>query len=131
MSLTATKGDFYTDPNSNVVRQYPHPDQAGGGATTEYCKFRTFMKAKILGVHLFVATAGTATDHKFDILHGTTSIGSFELSTATAGVSTSFVPTSEITLSPGDTLTLKSGADAKGKAEVIYEYQVTPDAMHN
>jgi hypothetical protein len=131
MSLTATKGGFYTDPTPNVIQQYSHPDQAGGGATTEYCKFRTFMKAKLLGVHIFVATAGTATTHKFDILHGTSSIGSVSLSTSTAGVSTSFVPTSEVTLAAGDTVTVKSGADAAGKAEVVYEYQIASDAMHN
>jgi len=74
----------YADPNATVRREY-FAGEAGGGATTEYGKFRSFQKARLKKVHAVVTVAGTATTHKLDVYHGTTSISSISLSTAAAG----------------------------------------------
>ena len=76
----------YDDPDFSIRREF-FAGEAGGAATTEYCKFRTFQKALLKKVHAVVTTAGTATTHAINVYSGTTSIGAIALSTSAAGVS--------------------------------------------
>lgn len=118
----------YDHPNITVTREY-FAGEAGGAATTEYTKFRQFQKIKLKNVHAVVTTAGTTTGHALDIYHGTTSIGTIALSTSAAGVGVS-ASASKIdrSIASFDQLSVKTKADATGKAHVIFEYQVDPDA---
>ncbi|THF55920.1 hypothetical protein [Pseudothauera rhizosphaerae] len=117
----------YDDPNFQIRRER-YAGEAGGSATTEYGKFRSFQKIRLKAVHAVVTVAGTATTHKLDILHGTTSIGAIALSTSTAGVKSSST-TLDRSVGSLEAISVKSGADATGKADVIYEYEVLPDAV--
>ena len=117
----------YADPNATVRREY-FAGEAGGGATTEYGKFRSFQKARLKKVHAVVTVAGTATTHKLDVYHGTTSISSISLSTAAArGTASSSTLNEE--LASLDQISVKTGADAAGKAHVIYEFHAQHDAV--
>jgi hypothetical protein len=117
----------YSDPNFTVRREQ-FAGETTAGATTESCKFRSFQKARLKKVHAVVTTAGTATTHKLDVLHGTTSIGTIALSTSTAG-SIAGSATLDRELASLDQVSVKTGADATGKAHVVYEFEVLPDAV--
>jgi len=119
----------YDSPNAQFTREY-FAGEAGGAGTTEYCKFRSFQKGRVTAVHFAVTTAGTATAHKFDIYHGTTSIGSTTLGTNTAGYTVSNTTIDEAVASL-DQVSVKSGADIVGKAHVIFEYRVDHDASQS
>lgn len=100
---------------------------AGGGATTAYAKFRTFRRSKLKNVHACVTTAGTTTAHKFDVYIGTTSVGSIAAGTAAAGVMVSAVALSTGGLDQifdgTSQLSVKTGSDAAGIADIVFEYQ--------
>lgn len=115
----------YADPSAIITREY-NAGAAGGGATSFYGKFRSFQAAKLKKVHAVVLTAGTATTHKLDVYHGTTSIGTIALSTNT-GVFHSATLNED--LASMDEVSVKTGADATGVAHVVYEYDVSPDAV--
>lgn len=119
----------YSDPNYTVRRE-DFGGEAGGGATTEYCKFRHFQKMRLNKVHAIVTTAGTATTHKLDVYHGTTSIGTIALSTSTAGSIAHSGLLDEV-CETMDQISVKTGADADGKAHVVYEFHVLPDAVQS
>jgi len=123
----------YDSPNYDVRREQ-FAGEAGGGATTEYNKFRVFQNSRLKNVHAFVTVAGTATTNGFNIFHGTTSIGAISISTATAHTALISPPrfSSGIldrTLQPGDQVSVKSLADATGKAHIIYEWEVLSDSV--
>lgn len=124
----------YSDSNFTTRREH-FAGEAGGGATTEYGKFRVFQASRLKKVHAFITTAGTATTHAINVYHGTTSIGAIALSTSTAiasalgGANSSAVLNR--TLAAGDQISVKTGADAAGKAHIIYEFEVTPDAVQS
>jgi hypothetical protein len=124
----------YDSAAYNVRREY-FAGEAGGGATTEYAKFRVFQASRLKKVHAFITTAGTATTHGFNVFHGTTSIGTIALSTATANANALGGANSSAlldrALAAGDQVSVKSLADAAGKAHLIYEYEVTPDAVQS
>lgn len=117
----------YDDPDFTTRREW-FAGEAGGAATTEYCKFRVFQKSRLKAVHAVVTTAGTATTHALNIYNGTTSIGAIALSTSTAG-STASSATLDSTVSALGQMSVKTGADADGKAHVIFEYETLPDAV--
>lgn len=119
----------YDDPDFSIRREQ-FAGEAGGGATTEYTKFRSFQAARLKKVHAAVTVAGTATVHGFDVYHGTTSIGTIALSTNTAG-SLAHSALLDRTLASLDQVSVKSLADVVGKAHIIYEYEVTPDAVQS
>lgn len=119
----------YDDPDYSIRREN-FAGEAGGGATTEYCKFRSFQASRLKAVHAVVTTAGTATTHALNVYHGTTSIAAIALSTSAAGVSASSAVLNEA-LAALDQVSVKTGADATGKAHVIFEYEVTPDAVQS
>ena len=117
----------YDDANS-AVRREAFAGEAGGAATTEYTKFRSFQAAKLKKVHAVVTTAGTTTAHGLGVYHGTTSVGSITLGTSAAG-SGATSATLDRTIASYEQLSVKTLADATGKAHVIFEYEVTPDAV--
>lgn len=116
----------YTHPTHTVRREQFGTTVAG--ATTEGCKFRAFLKMRLKKVHVAVVTAGTATTHGYDVYHGTTSIGTIALSTATAGVVAHSAALDRLVESM-EQISVKSLADATGVAHVVYEWQATNDAV--
>lgn len=121
----ATKTLAYDAPDYTITRTHC-PGEAGGGATTVYGKFNQYSACKLKAVHFRVTTAGTATTHRFDVYIGTSSVGSAALSTSAAGVTSSVSIGSAVTSLQA--IEVKSGADAAGKAVVLYEYELTPGA---
>lgn len=119
----------YDNPNFQIRREN-FAGEAGGAATTEYAKFRSFQAARLKKVHVVATLAGTATVHGFGIYHGTTSIGSILLGTSTAG-SIGHSALLDRTLAALDQVSVKSLADAVGKAHVVYEFEVTGDAVQS
>ncbi|HIJ84226.1 MAG: hypothetical protein HW380_207 [Magnetococcales bacterium] len=119
----------YSDPDFQVRREHC-AGEAGGAATTEYSRFASFQKARLKKVHAVVTTAGTTTDHGLDVYSGTSSIGSITLGTGAAGVSASSA-TLNATMTAMGRFSVKSLADTVGKAIVVYEYEVTPDAVQS
>jgi hypothetical protein len=115
----------YASPDVVISRER-YAGACGGAATTEYGKFRSFQAAKLEKVHVVVTTAGTATTHKLDIYHGTSSIGTIALSTNTGTFHSALLSEA---LASMDQISVKTGADAAGIADVVYEYHVTPDAV--
>lgn len=121
----------YADPNSQVRREN-FAGEAGGAATTEYSKFRSFQRMKLKNVHAVVTVAGTAAGHKLDVFHGTTSVASISLGTSAAGATAKADgagPGLDIIVESLAQLSVKTGADATGKAHVVYEYEVLHDAV--
>ena len=117
----------YDDANS-AVRREVFAGEAGGAATTEYDKFRSFQASKLKKVHAVVTVAGTTTGHGLGVYHGTTSIGSITLGTSTAGSAAASATLNE-PLAAYDQILVKTLADAAGKAHVIYEYEALPEAV--
>jgi hypothetical protein len=113
----------YDAPDFTLKREQ-YFNTVGGGATTNYAKFRSFSALTLSRVLAAVVTAGTATTHKLDIMSGTTSIGTIALGTQTAGSIVTATPSVAI---PAQTqISVKTGADAVGTADVTFEYQLTP-----
>lgn len=122
----ALETDPYDHPNILVRREH-FGGEAGGAATTEYCKFRHFQAMKLKAAHAVVTVAGTSTAHAFDVYHGTSSVGSISLGTSTAGGTASSATLDEVCASL-DQVSVKSVADATGKAHIIFEYHADTDA---
>jgi len=115
-------------PNHEVRREELSDQEAGGAATTEYSKFWSFQKMKLKAAHAVVTTAGTSTAHGFDVYVGTTSVGSITLGTTAAGGNASSALLNQEVAALGQ-VSVKSLADATGKARIIYEYEVQHDAV--
>lgn len=116
----------YADPNFTVRRESFHTTTAG--ATTESAKFRSFQAMRLKKVHVAVVTAGTAAGHGLDIYHGTTSIGTIALGTSVAGV-VAHSALLDRTVGTMEQISVKTLADTVGIDHVVYEYEVTPDAV--
>lgn len=118
----------YDDPDYQIRREQDAITVAG--ATTEGAKFRLFQAARLKKVHAAVITAGTATTHGYDVYHGTTSIGTIALSTSAAGVTASSALLDR-TVGSLTQMSVKSLADATGVAHIVYEYEITSDAVQS
>lgn len=110
----------YTVPDLALSREYA-VSAAGGAATTAYGKLRSINKLKLTKAKAWVTVAGTATGHKFDIMVGTNSVGSLPLGTEIPDTAVEVALNVEV--AAGAAVTLKSGADATGKADVVLEYR--------
>lgn len=115
-----TKDFSYEDPEVNITREHC-PGEVGGAATTVYGKFHAYAASLLKAAHFRVTTAGTSTDHKFDIYIGTTSVGSAALGTSTAGATSTVLLGSDV--ASLQAVEVKSGADVVGLAVVSYEYE--------
>jgi len=120
----------YADPNATIRREHCVSVEAGGAATTEYAKFRSFQRMRIKKVHFAATVAGTNAGHGFGIYSGTTSVGSISLGTSTANTEVSSSAL-DIIVEPMDQVSVKSLVDATGKAQVVYEYEVLHDAVQS
>ncbi len=101
-----------------------------GGATAEYCKFRHFQAMRLVKVHAAVIVAGTNAGHGYDVYRGTTSIGTIALGTAVAGTADHSALLNE-TVGTMEQISVKSLVDATGTAHIVYEFEVTPDAVES
>lgn len=122
----------YANSNCAIRRECPMETVAGAAAVS--AKFSVFQKSKLVAVHAVVSVAGTSAGagNSLVITHGTTAIGTFTLGTSTAGASFSLTGTNlNRTLASFDRVTATNGTDATGRAIVIYEYQVLPDATQS
>ena len=120
----------YDVPNAQTTREALGQTEAGGGATTEYAKFTSFQKIKLKKAHAMVTTAGTITGHGFDVYSGTSSIGTISLSTS-AEYSSASSGALDATVASMGQVSVKSLADATGKAIITYEYEVLWDAVQS
>jgi hypothetical protein len=118
----------YDAPNFQV-RHETLVGNAGGAATTEYAKFRSFQKTKIKAVHAIVTVAGTSTAHGLDVYHGTTSIGTIVVGTAAVGTGVHSATLNEI-MQSYDQASVKSLADVVGKADIIVEHNLCEDGTN-
>lgn len=116
----------YSDPNFTVRREAEAITAAG--ATTEGAKFRSFQAMRLKKVHAAVITAGTSTAHGLDVYHGTTSIGSISLGTSAAGA-VAHSALLDRAVGAMEQVSVKSLADVVGVAHVVYEFEVTPNAV--
>lgn len=120
----------YTDPTVTVRREHCAGTEAGGGATTEYAKFRSFQKMRLKKVHAAVTVAGTNAGHGFDVYSGTTSVGTIALGTSAANATASSALL-DLTVTSLAQVSVKSLADATGKAQVVYEFEVMADSVQS
>lgn len=120
----------YSAANSTVRREHAPTIPAGGAATTSYNKFRSFQRHKLVKAHAVVVVAGTNVGHGFDVYSGTSSVGRITLGTLAAGakVSSGLI---NVAVESLDEISIKSLVDATGTAQVIFEYQVLPDAVQS
>jgi hypothetical protein len=100
---------------------------AGGAATTTYCRTPMFTQGKLRNVIAVVTTIGTVSGHGFDILVGTASVGTLNIGTASVG-STFTSGDCNTAVPAGQVISLKSKADTAGKALAAFEWQFTPFA---
>jgi hypothetical protein len=117
----------YDGPDYQIRREYFFRD-VGGVGQYEYAKFRSFQASRLKKVHAIVTVPGTSDEHGFDIYHGTTSIGTILLGTKTVDE----IAHSELLdekLPSLDQISVKSLDDAAGHAQIVYEYEITPDAV--
>lgn len=119
----------YDDPGF-LIRRENSAGATTAGATTESCKFRSFQAMRLKKVHAAVVTAGTSTAHGLDVYHGTSSIGTIALGTSAANAVAHSGLLNE-TVGAMTQLSVKSLADTVGVAHVVYEYEVTPDAVQS
>lgn len=122
----ATQSLRYDHPNHLVRRE--HSITPTAGATTVSGKVRNFQAMRLKAAHATVTTAGTATAHGYDVYSGTTSIGTIPLSTNTAGYTLS-VDLNNTAVAAGDTMEIRSLADATGVADVVLEYSADAAAL--
>lgn len=114
----------YDSPQYQIIREDGGSGLAGGAATTEYSKFVSFVAQKLLRVNAHVTVAGTVAGHGFDVYIGTTSVGTIALGTsaATTNASVSIAAgLQDVAALQG--VSVKSLADATGKAVITYEYK--------
>lgn len=119
----------YDNPDYTIRREHCSPPTTAG-ATTEGSKFQHFQAIRLKKAHAIVITAGTATTHAYTIKNGTTSVGLITLSTSAAGVVASSGAI-DSTVTSMAKVSATSGADATGVAQIVYEFEVTPDAVES
>lgn len=120
---------FYNDPQFQV-NQGNQADCPATTASTVAAKFVAFAKTRILSVKGVVKVAGTNTAAGYELLNGTTTVGSIACGTSTAGVKvTGTVVEADAVLEEGDVLDFKTLANsATLAAAFVVEYRIDPDA---
>lgn len=119
------------------VKRYDHPNVivrretmvAGAAGTGTKNRFFHYQKLRLKAAHLKVRTAGTAAGFTVAPTVGTTAIGTATVGTNTAGYTATVLATS-----PGqegaaqDDVFCTIAGDNTGVVDVVYEYEVLPDA---
>ena len=119
----------YTHPDVNIAR-----DQAihlpATAASTIVTKFVAFAKMRIKAVRGGVLVAGTNTAAGYELLNGTTTVGSITAGTNTAGSAlTGSITAANAVLEEGAQLDIKTLANSATLVSAIsIEYQLTGDA---
>lgn len=118
---------MYDDANSATRRT--HAAETVAGANGVGAKFANYQAFKLIAVHAIVTVAGTSAGagNAAIIKNGTTAVATCTLGTVAAGGTVSLTVNSAV---PSLTqLTCTNGTDATGKALILYEYQLSPDAL--
>jgi len=119
------------DSPDYLIRREQSMAPTTAGATTEGAKFRSFQAMKLKKVHAAVITAGTHADHGYDVyVNGTTSVGTISLGTAAAKALASSALL-DLNVATMDQVSVKSLADVVGVAQIVYEFEVRPDAVES
>lgn len=119
----------YDSPDFTIRREQCMTP-AAAGATTESNKFRHFQAIRLKKVHAAVITAGTSTAHGYNVFQGTTSVGAITLGTSAAGAVASSALLN-LDVASMEQLSVKSLADVVGVAQIVYEFEVRPDAVES
>lgn len=122
-----TTGKQYDDPNNTIRREY-FSRQLGAASATEYHPFRSWQKCRLIAAHYTVVTAGTAAARMFQVYHDGTVLSSVSLGTAVAGVTVSLTGLAR-TVGSLTAVTTQFDLGAVGGGDVIYEFEVLPDAV--
>lgn len=123
----ATKNMAYDHPayQARLVAGVPLPATA---ASTSVFKFAAFTSIRIKSINVIVKTAGTADAAGYDILNGTSSIGSIGVGTNAAAVFGTGL-TTDVALSSGGYLDIKTkAASATMACDAVIEFQLDPGA---
>ena len=120
---------FYTDPQFRVNLGAPIKCPAGS-ASAVISKFVAFAKTRILSGRGCVSVAGTNASAGYELLNGTTTVGSLVCGTNTAGAKiTGTITAANAVLNEGDVLDFKTLANSATLAsEWMVEYRIEPDA---
>lgn len=117
----------YDHPNSLVTRYAGGRGEPGGGSGTSV-PFLLPHKSRLRAVHGRVAAAGTSVaDNTWPIRNGTASIG--ELVAGTTAIGGIVTATFNLVLVDGSLLNCLRGSDNAGLLDIVYEYEVMPDAV--
>jgi hypothetical protein len=119
----------YTHPDVNIARG-ENIHLPATAAETVVTKFVAFANMRIKSVRGAVLTAGTNTAAGYDLLNGTTTVGSIVAGTSTAGSAlTGSITAANAELAEGDQLDIKTKANSATLASaIVVEYQLLPDA---
>jgi hypothetical protein len=123
----ATKNMAYDHP-AYTARQFQVVPLPATAASTSVLKFAAFTSLKIKRIEVIVKVAGTADAAGYDILNGTSSVGSIGVGTnAAAAYGTGL--TQDISLSSGGYLDIKTkAASATMATDAVIEFELTPGA---
>lgn len=113
----------YDNPNYHVRwGQSLAGDAAGGAGTAVYCRTPIMNDSVLHKARAVVMVAGTTSgaNSGFDLMHGTTSIGGFTLSTSAAGAVVSISDLNR-SLTAGDVLSIRSRVDLTVRATAAVE----------
>lgn len=130
--MSKTTFATYNDPNY-TSRNSEAMGEAGGGATTQYAKFCAFTASIAYAAQMTVTVAGTAAGHLFSVLKitstTTSTLATGTLGTGAAGTTKNVELSTTgggVPLLQGDILSVVTGADATGKAAIVYETSLAP-----
>ncbi len=123
----ANKSMAYDHP-AYLARQIVPVALPATAASTSVFKFAAFTSIKVKRIDVIVKTAGTADAAGYDILNGTSSVGSVGVGTgAAATFGTALV--SDVSLSSGGYLDIKTkAASATMATDAVIEYEIVPGA---
>lgn len=116
----------YDHPNF-IIRREAHKNTVAGNAAIMY--FRHFQKMRLRGVHFTPIAAGTSAGHTLVVKHGTSALGTATLGTSAQGAAITSLQGLNEVCAALDQLSVTNGTDATGTAEVIFEFEVLPDAV--
>jgi hypothetical protein len=120
---------FYNDPQFQI-NQGNQIKCPAGSASAVISKFTAFAKTRILSVRGGIMVAGTNTAAGYQLLNGTTVVGTIACGTSTAGAKVAgTITAANAVLEEGDTLDFKTLANsATLAAEFVVEFRTDPDA---
>lgn len=111
-----------------ITRQFVGVPLPATAASTSVFKFAAFTSIRIKRIEVIVKTVGTADAAGYDILNGTSSVGSVNVGTNAAAVFGTGL-TSDISLTSGGYLDIKTkAASATMATDAVIEFEVVAGA---